>query len=159
VFALIFGLIPALVLTRVSLSENLKGATSNAVAGAHSRQFRNILVAIQLALGVVLLVGFGLLWRSLLNVESSPIGYDAQNVLTVSTRFPAIGYTAPLDRVRLMKQAANKLRAMPGVQSVGMVDSLPMQGAENAHIIIDVSAGPVDDEIWFVSVSPTTFQP
>jgi predicted permease len=157
VSALIFGLIPALVLTRVSLSENLKGATSNAVAGAHSRQFRNILVASQLALGMVLLVGFGLLWRSLLNVESSPIGYDAQNVLTVSTRFPAIGYTAPSDRARLMKQAANKLRAMPGVESVGMVDSLPMQGAESAHLIIDVSAGPVDDEIWFVSVSPDYF--
>jgi putative ABC transport system permease protein len=157
VSALIFGLIPALVLTRVSLSENLNGATSNAVAGAHSRQFRNILVASQLALGMVSLVGFGLLWRSLLNVESSPIGYDAQNVLTVSTRFPAIGYTAPSDRARLMKQAANKLRAMPGVESVGMVDSLPMQGAESAHLIIDVSAGPVDDEIWFVSVSPDYF--
>jgi putative ABC transport system permease protein len=123
--ALAFGMIPALQATRVNLNESLKDVASNAADGAHPRRMREVLIGGQVALGMVLLVGFGLLLRSFLHVESSPIGYDPRNVLTATIRMPAARYTAPSDRVRLMREATERMRLMPGVESVGIADSLP----------------------------------
>jgi predicted permease len=158
--ALVFGMIPALKATRVNLNEDLKDAASNMAGGAHSGQLRNALVGGQVALGMVLLVVFGLLMRSFLHVESSRIGYDPRNVLTASIRLPATRYTAPSDRARLMLEAAERMRLMPGVESVGIADSLPMKGAYSGRIRIEVptsKAARVEDELWFVSVSPGYF--
>ncbi|PYU86055.1 MAG: hypothetical protein DMG08_30455 [Acidobacteria bacterium] len=98
--ALVFGMIPALQATRVNPNESLKDAAPNAAGGAHPRRMREVLIGAQVALGVVLLVGFGLLLRSFMYVESSPIGYDPRNVLTATIRLPATRYTAPSDRAR-----------------------------------------------------------
>jgi putative ABC transport system permease protein len=121
---------------------------------------RNILVGGQIALGMVLLVSFGLLLRSFLHVESSPMGYDARNVLTATVKLPSTPCTAPSDRARLMREAAERMRLMPGVESVGIVDSLPMRGADSGRLRIEVPApktAPVEEQIWFVSVSPGYF--
>src|SRR5229473_993015 len=158
--ALAFGIIPALQATRVGLNESLKDAAPNAAGGSRSRRMRNILVGGQIALGMVLLVCLGLLLRSFLHVESSPMGYDPRNVLTATTRLPATRYTAPSDRARLMREAAERMRLMPGVESVGIVDSLPMQGADSGRLRIEVltpKTVPVEEQIWFVSVSPGYF--
>jgi putative ABC transport system permease protein len=160
--ALAFGMIPALHASRVNLNESLKDAGPNAAGGSRSRRLRNGLVAGQVALGMVLLVGFGLLLRSLLHVENSRLGYDPHNVLTVTTRLPFTRYTAPADRVRLMHDAAERMRLMPGIVSVGIVDSLPMDGADSAQLRVEtptpkVKAPPVQEEIWFVSVGPEYF--
>jgi len=129
-------------------------------AGRTRERMREVLIGGQVALGMVLLVGFGLLLRSFLSVESSPLGYDPRNLLTASIRMPAARYTAPSDRVRLMREATERMRLMPGVESVGIADSLPMQGADSATLRIEVpaqKAATVEHEIWFVSVSPEYF--
>ena len=157
--ALAFGMIPALQASRSNLNENLKDAAANAVLGAHSRRPRKYLVGAQVALGMVLLVGFGLLLRSFLHVEFSRLGYDPRNVLTATIRLP-LRYTAPPDRARLMRNAEERLRLIPGVESVGMVDSLPMEGAEASRLKIEspiAKTPPAEDEIWFVSVGPDYF--
>jgi len=158
--ALAFGMIPALQATRVNLNESLKGAAPNAAGGWRSRRLRNVLVGGQIALGMVLLVGFGLLLRSFLRVESSPLGYDPRDVLTATIRLPPTRYTAPSDRARLMREATERARLMPGVESVGIADSLPMEGAESARLRIEApptKAAPAEQEIYFVSVSPEYF--
>lgn len=158
--ALAFGMIPAFEASRVNLNENLKDAAPNAVLGAHSRRPRNFLVAAQVALGMVLLVGFGLLLRSFLDVESSHLGYDPRDVLTATIRLPFTRYTAPPDRVRLMRDAQERMRSMPGVESVGVADSLPMEGAASDQFKIEVptpNVKPAEDRIYFVSVSPAYF--
>src|SRR6266446_2638761 len=111
--ALSFGIIPTSQATRVNLNDSLKDAAPNAAGGSLSRRPRNFLVAFQIALGMVLLVGFGLLFRTLLRVESA-----------------------------------------------GITDSLPMEGAESSRLRIEVpfsEAAPTEDEIWFLSVSPEYF--
>jgi putative ABC transport system permease protein len=158
--ALAFGMVPALQATRVNLNESLKDSAQNAAGGSRSRRFRNVLVGGQIALGMVLLISFGLLLRSFLYVESSPMGYDPRDVLTATIRLPATRYTAASDRARLMREAAERMRLMPGVESVGMVDSLPMQGADSSRLRIEVptpKAAPVEEQIWSVSVSPGYF--
>jgi putative ABC transport system permease protein len=155
--ALTFGIIPALQATPVNVSENLKDGVPNVAGGPRSRRLRNGLVAGQVALGMVLLVGFGLLLRSFLNVKNSRIGYDPRNVLTASVRLSLARYTAPTDRARLMHVAMERMRSMPGVESVGIVDSLPMQGAQSAGLKIETQKSTHVDEIYFVSISPEYF--
>lgn len=158
--ALAFGMLPALQATRANPNDNLKDGGRFPAAGVYARTLRNYLVASQVTLGMVLLVSFGLLLRSLLHVESSRLGYDPNDVLTATVRLPVARLAAPSDRVRLMREAVDRIRLMPGVESVGLADSLPMEGADSAQLRIQ---GPVpnastrQDEIWFVSVSPEYF--
>lgn len=158
--ALAFGMIPAWQATRVSLNENLKESAPNAGGGLHPRRLRNCLVGGQVALGMVLLVGFGLLLRSFLHVETSRLGYDPRNVLTATIRLPFTRYTAPSDRARLVREAVERMRLMPGVESVGVANSLPMEGAESDQFRMEgpsPDAKPIEDHIYFVSVSPDYF--
>lgn len=158
--ALAFGMIPALQATRANLNRDLKDGGRIVAGVTRSRILRNYLVASQVALGMVLLVSFGLLLRSLLHVESSHLGYDPSNVLTATVRLPSARLTAPSDRVRLMRDATDRIRLMPGVESVGIADSLPMEGADSSQLKIEVpvpGAIPIEEETWFVSASPEYF--
>jgi putative ABC transport system permease protein len=160
VSALAFGIIPALQATRVTLNANLQDAAANVLGGTHSRKMRNFLVATQVALGMALLVGFGLLLRSYFHVENSSLGYDPSNVLTVTVHVPSSPSVTPTDHARLMRAAEDRLLLMPGVESVAIADSLPMEGAQSSGLRIEAPApnvAPTEDEIWFVSVSPDYF--
>ena len=162
VSALLFGSIPALNASRVDLNDALKDASPSTAGGSRSRRPRNLLVACQIALGMVLLVGFGLLLRTFLRVESAPQGYDPRNVLTATIRLSPSRYANPLDRSLLMRNALDRVRELPSVESVGIVDSLPMEGADALALRIQVpslnpSESPVEQETWFVSVSPEYF--
>jgi len=158
--ALAFGMIPAWQATHVSLNENLKESAPNAGGGLYPRRMRNSLVGGQVALGMLLLVSFGLLFRSLLRVESSNLGYDPRNVLTATIRLPFTRYTAPSDRAHLMRAAVERMRQMPGVESVGVANSLPMEGADSDQFRMEgpsPTAKPIEDHVYFVSVSPDYF--
>ncbi|MGB2667028.1 MAG: ABC transporter permease [Candidatus Acidiferrum sp.] len=158
--ALVFGMIPALQVTDVDLNANLKDAAANVAGGSHARRLRNTLIAAQVALGMVLLASFGLLMRSFLHAETSRMGFDPHNVLTATIQLPATRYTTPSDRTRLMNATVERVYSMPGVESVGIADSLPMEGAQSSRLRIEApipSAEPVEDEIWFVSVSSGYF--
>ena len=158
--ALSFGMIPALHATRVSLNDALKDAAPNAAGGSQSRRSRNFLVVFQIALGMVLLVGFGLLFHSLLNVESARVGYDPRNVLTATLRLPPARYTTPSARARLLRDALDRARLLPAVEAAGVTGKLPMFGAERTQFKIELpspKATPVDAELYFVAVSPSYF--
>lgn len=158
--ALVSGMIPALQATSVSLNENLKEASPKVGGGLHARRLRNALVGGQVALGMVLMVGLGLLLRSFLHVESSNLGFDPGNVLTATIQLPFTRYTAPSDRVRLMHESVERMRQMPVVESVGIARSLPMEGADSDQFRIEglsPHAKPMEDHIYFVPVSPDYF--
>jgi putative ABC transport system permease protein len=162
VSALLFGSIPALNASRVDLNDAFKDASPSTGRGSRARWPRNLLLACQIALGMVLLVGFGLLLRTFLRVESAPQGYDPRNVLTATIGLSPSRYADPLDRSLLMRNALDRVRELPAVESVGIVDSLPMEGADALTLRIQVpslnqSASPVEQETWFVSVSPEYF--
>ena len=158
--SLAFGMIPALQATRVNLNDSLKDAIRGTASGAMTRRPRNLLVMFQVALGMVLLVGFGLLFRSLLHVESAPFGFDPKNVLTATVSLPASRYSEPVAKTLFMQKAVERIHAMPAVESVGLVDSLPMSGADSARLSIEApSSKPasIGEEIFFVSASPEYF--
>ena len=153
--ALSFGMIPALQATRVNLN-----AIHSTAGGLMARRPRNLLVMFQVALGMVLLVGFGLLFRSLLHVESAPFGFDPHNVLTATVSLPVSRYSDAPAKALLMRHAVERIREMPAVESVGIVDSLPMNGADSARLSIKPPSSkpvPIGEEIFYVSVSPDYF--
>jgi putative ABC transport system permease protein len=158
--ALFFGMIPALQATRVNLNATLKDAIHGTASGPMARQPRNLLVMFQVALGMVLLVGFGLLFRSLLHVESAPFGFDPHNVLTATVSLPVSRYSDAPAKALLMRHAVERVREMPAVESVGIADSLPMNGADTARLSIETpSSKPasIGEEINYVSVSSEYF--
>lgn len=165
VSALFFGMIPALQATHINSNGRLKDAPASVTSGSRQQRSRNLLIAFQVALGMVLLVTCGLLFRSFLHVEAASIGYDPRNVLTATIRLPSSRYTSSTDRAHLMQATLDRLRLMPSVESVGIADSLPMSGADNAHFLIETPtslaavpvATPIEDQISFLSVSESYF--
>ncbi len=160
VSAILFGMIPALQATHVRPNDSLKDGSSGLTSGTRQQRSRNFPIAFQIALGMVLLVISGLLFRSFLHVEAASIGYDAHNVLTATIQLPSSRYANPVDRLRLMQSALDRLRLVPSVESVGIADSLLMSGADRSHFLIQGASpqeAPVEDEVSFLSVGDAYF--
>jgi putative ABC transport system permease protein len=126
--SLLFGLAPALGATKINLNETLKDG-ARAVSGSRSRQrLRGALVVLEIALALVLLAGSGLLLKSFANLRQIELGFNPENVLTMSLRLPNSRYQEPAQRVNFFKQMLADVRQLPGVQSAAICFSLLMTG-------------------------------
>ncbi|HEX8694647.1 MAG TPA: ABC transporter permease [Longimicrobium sp.] len=127
---LLFGLAPALQATAVDLHAALKEG-SRGSAGRGARRTREALVAAEVALSATLLVAAGLLLRSLWALQGVDSGVRSDGVLTFTVSPSAAAYDnqEKLDQVYRALQA--RLAALPGVESVGFADILPMSGSFN----------------------------
>ena len=111
---------------RAGLHDALRGGSA---AGRPRRlDLRNVLVAAELALCIVLLAGAGLFTRSLAALQRARIGFDPANVLTAEFRLPAVKYDDSVKVVTFMSTALERVRAIPGVQSAALVDAVPLSG-------------------------------
>jgi putative ABC transport system permease protein len=133
---LLFGLAPALQSTRLDLNEALKEGGRNASAGSGQR-LRSALVVSEIALAVVLLVGAGLMLKSLSNLLQVNVGFKTENLLTMTVVAPAAKYTDTNKLVSFNDQFTERVRAIPGVVSAGTVDLLPLNGGNTARFVID----------------------
>jgi len=125
VSAMLFGLIPALRSSGMDVGAWLKmSASSSREAG----RVRNALLIGEVALSMMLLAGAGLLVRSFVGLRSLNPGFDAQEVLTLDVGLPDAHYKNSLAFQSYWDEALDKLRALPGVKSVGAVTPLPLSG-------------------------------
>jgi predicted permease len=120
---LLFGLVPALQSTRASLA----GAIKNDAPSEKLRRLnlRDVLVAAQVALSVVLLIGSILVVRSLQHALSLNLGFDPQHAAVLSYDFAAQGYDEERGR-QFQRRLLDKVRSSPGIEAAGMVDGLPL---------------------------------
>jgi predicted permease len=131
----LFGLFPALRSTRVGLSEALKRRTRGAAGSTLGRggsRFAagKLLVAAQVALSVLLLVGAGLLVRSIVTLQRTDVGYDRDGLFIVSVDARGGGYMD--DRAALLaEQMERRMRAIPGVQDVTYSENGLFAGTES----------------------------
>jgi putative ABC transport system permease protein len=137
----IFGLAPAFEATRLNLSESLKEGGKSA-GGMRARRLRNSLVVIEVAMALVLLIGAGLLIRSFGRLQGVDPGFDAQNVLTMGVSLPMSKYDNDQKRVNFFRQAVAEMRALPGVESVGAVNSLPF-ATFHSGTSVDIEGRPI----------------
>ncbi len=124
----LFGLAPALYAARPDLSSVIKGDPAfGSSAPAHVR-LRSSLVAGQVALSLVLLVGAGLLVKDLVVVLRLQTGLRTDHVLTFALAPPRAKYSAPERRAEFYRDLLERLRSAPGVDTAALVDTLPMTG-------------------------------
>jgi len=126
--SLLISLLPALRSTRVSLISAIKGSQSSEASRDWGLRGRQWIVGSQVALSLVLLVSAGLLLRSFVKLITLDIGFDRNNVLLVGTHLkPA---KVPPERwMATYEEIENRLKALPGVLSVGRSEVTPISGA------------------------------
>jgi putative ABC transport system permease protein len=126
--SLVFGLAPAIEATRVDLNDAIRQGASRTGTGSHGRRTRDLFVVAQVALALVLLVGSGLLVRSLVRLQSVDPGFSPERLLTFHIRLPIASYKDNGKKIAFFEDALAKLDAIPGVRSASAVSFLPFDG-------------------------------
>jgi putative ABC transport system permease protein len=142
--AIIFGLIPALHLSRFDLQHSLKDGSGTIMAPGQLRQnVRNILVVSQVAIAIVLLVGAGLFFRSMLNLLNVNPGFVKHGIVALQV-FLYAHYETPEKRVIFIREGISRLKRVPGVKGVGVTTSLPFfESSLNPSIPITLEGDPL----------------
>jgi predicted permease len=122
---LLFGVAPAIAIGRTDTQSTLRDESRSASESPQSRRLRGALVAAQLALCLSLLVGTGLLARSLWAMTGASLGFEPERVLTGVIQLPVRDYSEPQSRIRFRQQFEGRVRALPGVESVATATSVP----------------------------------
>ena len=153
-----FGIIPAFQVSNSDAGETLKGTTGGMdPRGARTRQ---ILVASEVALSLLLLAGAGLLGRTLVNLERVDIGFVAERALAMEVSMPDTRYPTDAARIAFYRRTLDALRALPGVRSAAAGSTLPLMG-NDMGIGFRVEGRPVRDEdhtnAAYHAVSPDYF--
>ena len=126
---IIFGLAPALHISRLNLNDSLKeGGKSESSQASGSRRLRSALVVSEIALAVVLLASAGLLIRSFMRLQQIDPGFDVDNVLTMVVPVPVTRYKEDPQFVNFFSQLLDKVRHLPTVRSAGEINYLPLYG-------------------------------
>jgi predicted permease len=134
---LLAGLLPAWRFTRGDVNEALKQGLGRTDSDASGGRIRNVLVTVEVALSLMLLVGAGLMIRTLFRLQKMDTGIDTQNVLTASVPIPKSKYTTDAEQRTFYDQVLAKVRTIPGVEAASMIDTLPFQGGSTQPIGIE----------------------
>jgi putative ABC transport system permease protein len=125
---ILFGLAPAIQISRSRLYESLKEGSRGSTGGRRSQLARSVLVVSEVAFSLMLLVGAGLLVRSFVLMMSEPLGFDPENLLTMQIFLPETHYAQPANLLNFYQDAVDRAAALPGVKSASAVNFLPLTG-------------------------------
>jgi macrolide transport system ATP-binding/permease protein len=131
--SLLFGLLPALATSRIDLRSSLANRISSS---GQSLRIRQVLIAGEVALTVVLLAGSGLLIRSLIHLETLPPGFNPNGVMTAKASLDDARYHDPVAFRRLMSESINAMQRIPGVESAAVGLTLPYERTLNDGVIL-----------------------
>jgi putative ABC transport system permease protein len=131
---LIFGLLPAIYNSTANISETLKDAARNAGERFRIRNPKSILIMAEVALSIMLMIGAGLLLRSFDKVLHVNPGFDPQRLLSFYIALPEFRYKNNEQITEFYRQAFDRFRAIPGVESVGSTDNPPLAGGLSRDI-------------------------
>jgi len=126
---IVFGLAPALHITRLDLNSALKeGGKGDTGQASGSRKLRSLLVVSEIALAVVLLASAGLMVKSFIRLQEVDRGFNSRNVMTMVVRLPQSKYQEDQQVVDFFRQALDHINTLPGVRSAGVINYLPFYG-------------------------------
>jgi len=133
--ALIFGLVPALRLSRTSISQVVRGTPERAGGGRDRSHARSALIAVEVGLSLVLLVGAGLLLRSFAQIRDVALGFEPADVREFDVTLPAGRYDDEQTGA-FFGALRERLAALPGVESVGLASGSPLGGQTGRTITV-----------------------
>ncbi len=123
---LVFGLLPSVRGAGIDLQDALRDGARGQSGGAARMRGRSLLVAAEMALAVLLVIGAGLTIRSFANLRRIDPGFGARNALTLDLSLPAMRYPTPAAVSDFYDRVAERVRELPGVQAAGFVRQLPL---------------------------------
>ena len=132
----VFGLAPAVQSSRLDLNEALKEGGRSTSTGAHHR-LRGAMVVTEIAMAVVLLIGAGLMIKSLLRLLQTNVGFKTENLLTMTVILPPAKYTEDKQRISFSEQIQERVQSLPGVAGAGTVDILPLNSGNTSRFFVD----------------------
>jgi putative ABC transport system permease protein len=152
------GLIPALRLTREDVSEALKQSAGRTASESGSRRTRSVLIVAEIALSLMLLIGAGLLIRSLWMLRGVNPGFNPDHLITMFLSIPSTKFTTPQQQISFYDRVLQRVQALPSVQSDGVIDALPLTGG-GSHQPLQIEGQPVQamadqPEVDVRSISP-----
>jgi predicted permease len=127
----LFGIAPALQSSRFDINEALKEGGRGGTDGLGRKRVRSLLVVAEVALSLVLLVGAGILMKSFVRLRNTDPGFDPSNTLTASLSLASVRYDTDEKIADFYRRLVERVRAIPGVESVGAVTPLPL--SENGY--------------------------
>jgi putative ABC transport system permease protein len=171
-----FGVVPAVQASRPDLVDALKDSSRSASAGTARQRLRSGLVAVQIALALILLIGAGLMINSFVRIQNSQLGVDPHGLLTFEFRFPV----SMMKRVSIFRgtgyweispvigqtldQILERMKTMPGVISAAGTSAPPLRGARSMDFLIDgrpapprTDAGAPGQSASYIAVTPNYF--
>ncbi len=141
---LLFGLLPALHSSRADLRSSLSEGGRGQAGDRRGRRTRSFLVFAEVALAIVLLVGAGLLVRSLRELQNVKPGFRSGGVLTAQIQLPDAPYSSPERQNAFYSVLLPKLAAIPGVAQAAITSSLPFSGGRSMFAF-EVEGRPIPD--------------
>ena len=128
------GLFSAWRLAKNEVSQSLKQGLGRTSSDSGGTRTRSILVVAEVALSLMLLVGAGLLIRSLSTLRNINPGFDSNSLLTLEVSIPSTKFSEPTQQVQYFDRVLERVRGLPLVQSAGLIDSLPLSGGSHQPV-------------------------
>ncbi len=159
--SLLFGLFPALQISRPNLAHELKDGARGGTGTSRAQRIRSYLVVAQLALTLVLLVVAGLMTRSFLHLQQTDPGFDARGVFAFRTGIPPTVQKDEKVTLTFFETVEQRLRETPGVEHAGFLSYLPLGNTSNYYsIAVEGRPDPKPGErpsVLFRSATPGVF--
>jgi predicted permease len=157
---IVFGLAPALHISRTNVNEVLKEGGRSGGAGIRARRWTSALIVAEMALTLVLLAGAGFMMRSFMNSYSMDIGFDSSGLTTMALVMPDRKYHMPEERAAFAERADDRVNVLPGIRAASIVTNVPTGGGQARALEIDgrpVPTGQRPPIVTTLAVGPRYF--
>jgi putative ABC transport system permease protein len=145
---LLFGIAPALQMSRPNLTESLKDVGRGIGGSAKGNRLRGALVVTEVAMTLVLLVAAGLLVRTIIRLGNVEKGFNSHNVLSMNIGLPSLKYPKPENVIAFYKQTSERIAGTPGVTAAGITSVLPLSdNFDGRGLVIEDYPKPRGEEI------------
>jgi putative ABC transport system permease protein len=141
VTGILAGVLPGIRLSRPNVNQALKQGLGRTDSDSGGSRTRTTLVVAEVALSLVLLFGAGLMIRSFQQLQRVNPGFDSDNVMTMTLAVARSKFATPPQQTAFYQQVLERVRTLPGVQSAGVVDDVPLDG-NGSHQPIAIEGRP-----------------
>lgn len=136
------GLLPTVRFTKTDVNEALKQGQSRGTSDSGGSRTRGLLVVCEVALSLLLLIGAGLMLRTLSQLSSVQPGFDPNHVLTLTIPVHEKKFVTPAAQISFFERVLQQVRATPGVEAAGLIDNLPIDNG-GSHQPVSIEGQPV----------------
>jgi putative ABC transport system permease protein len=131
----VFGLVPALQVSKPDLTESLKEGGRGSTEGLRRNRTRSLLVVIEVALSLVLLIGAGLLIKSFVYLLNVKPGFNPEHVVTANVALPPVKYGESEQQAAFFRQVIERIQTLPNVEAAAVIAPLPLSGSMMQNIL------------------------